>query len=284
MATAVVCDDDSVARAAITVCCEEAGLEVVAETNSGSDAVELIRRFGVDVLILDLSLSEGSGEGVLERIIEEGVDVSIVVFSAYADDPWRLLRMGVVEVVAKPEFELLQTVLNRLGSSMDTAQRIDERRSSSREVNPAPKIWRSPAGVSPHHDLTHSLGDLEVGDSVLAVTLVGLDALEADIGPLLTADCRLAVAATLREELRIQDLLHEAPEIHGFVALLRGGDARAAGAVWSRLVSSLRTTSLPGEVKGAASRVDSLGPADAVNRAVGSLRTATVGSPAFLSV
>src|SRR6188474_1833208 len=101
MATAVVCDDDVVARSAITVSCEEAGLEVVAETDSGSDAAELIRRFGVDVLVLDLSLTDGSGERTLERLNEEGREVAVVVFSAFASDPWPLLRLGVQEVIAK---------------------------------------------------------------------------------------------------------------------------------------------------------------------------------------
>ena len=284
MATAVVCDDDAVARSAITVSCEEAGLEVVAETDRGIDAAELIRRFDVDVLVLDLSLSDGSGERTLERLNDEGREVAVVVFTAYANDPWPLLRMGVREVIAKPEFELLQKVLRRIGASIDATLKTDERRASSREVKPAPKMWRSPAGVSPHHGLTHAILELEMGDSALAVTIVGLDALEQDVGPLLAADCRLAVAAALRGELRIQDLLHEAPEVDGFIALLRGGDVRAAGAVWSRLMAKLPTLSLPGEVRGAASRVDTAGAGDAVARVIGELRSATLASATFVSV
>jgi hypothetical protein len=155
---------------------------------------------------------------------------------------------------------------------------------ASRVVTDAPRMWKSPAGVSPQQDLTHSLLGMEVGDSILAVTIIGLEVLEEDVGALLTADCRLAVAGTLRDELRVQDVLHEAPEVHGFVALLRGGDARAAGAAWSRLTATLRTSSLPGEVKGAASRVDAMGPGDAVSRAIGALQAAALGSPAFVSV
>ena len=284
LATAVVCDDDPVARAAITVSCEEAGLEVVAETDSGSDATELIRRFDVDVLVLDLSLGDGSGERTVESLHADGADVSVVVFTSYASDPWRLLRLGVREVIEKPDFELLQTVLARMGTSIDSSAPPDERRLASREVFEAPRMWVSPAGVSSCHDLTHSLLGMEVGDAVLAVTIVGLESLETDVGPLLAADCRLAVAGTLREELRVQDLLHEAPEVGGFVALLRGGDARAAGAVWSRLTAALRTSSLPGEVKGATSRVDSMGADDAIARTIGELQSAAVGSPAFISV
>jgi CheY-like chemotaxis protein len=284
MARVVVCDDDPVVRASITSVCEDAGLEVVAETDSGGDAAELVRRFGVDVLVLDLSLADGSGERTLESLQSEGSPVATVVFTAYASDPTRLLRNGAREVVEKPDFDLLGEVVSRVGLQVDSLLPPDERRLASRDVGEGPKMWRSPAGVSPHHDLTHSLQGMEVGDAALAVTVVGLDSLETDVGPLLTADCKLAVAGTLREELRIQDLLHEAPEVGGFVALLRGGDARAAGAVWSRLTAALATGGLPGEVKGAASRVDTMGANDAVARAIGALKSAAVGSPAFVSV
>ena len=109
MATVVVCDDDKVVRAAVSAACAGAGLEVVAETDSGSDAAEMVRRFGVDVLVLDLSLSDGSGERTLERLNEDGREVAVVVFTAYASDPWPLLRMGVHEVVAKPHFMMANT-------------------------------------------------------------------------------------------------------------------------------------------------------------------------------
>jgi len=49
MPTAVVCDDDRTVRAAVSAVCVDAGLEVVAETDSGADAAEMVRRFrGLD--------------------------------------------------------------------------------------------------------------------------------------------------------------------------------------------------------------------------------------------
>ncbi len=285
MATVVVCDDDAVVRAAVSVVCEEAGLEVVAETDSGADAAEMVRRFGVDVLVLDLSLSDGSGERTLLALNEAGSDAAIIIFSAYADDPARLQRLGAREVIGKPDFELLETVLNNLGESVDeVAGRPDDRRLASRAVERAPKMWRSPAGVSSHHDLAQSMLTIEEGDGVLVIAVVGLEALEADVGPLLVADCRLAVAGVVRDQLRVQDLLHEAPEIDGFVAFLRGGDARAAGAVWSRVSAGVRKDGLMGEIRGAASRVDGLGVKDAVARAVGALQGASPSSAPFVSV
>jgi CheY-like chemotaxis protein len=284
MATVVVCDDDKAVRTAISALCEDIGLEVVAETDSGHDAAELVRRFDVDVLVLDLSLGDGSGEETLIILEREGAKAETIVFTAYATDPDKLLGLGARHVVEKPDFELLGDILSGLRRPGDRSGRPDDRRVASRTVDPAPKVWRSPAGVSTHQDLGHSLLTLEVGDAALVVTVVGLEAMEADIGPLLAADCRLAVAGVLRDELRVQDLLHEAPEVGGFVALLRGGDSRAAGAVWARLSSGVRREGLPGEIRGAASRVDSIGGKDAVDRAKGALLDASLKSPPFVSV
>ena len=114
---------------------------------------------------------------------------------------------------------------------------------------------------------------------------MGLEALETDVGPLLAADCRLAVAGTLRDELRIQDLLHEAPEVR---RLRRAAPGRRRPSGRCGVVAAHRRAAerrrCPGEVKGAASRVDSMGASDAVARAIGALQSAAVGSPAFVSV
>jgi CheY-like chemotaxis protein len=284
VATVVVCDDDKVVRAAVSSACADAGLEVVAETDSGGDAAEMVRRFGVDVLVLDVALSDGSGERTLAALGDGDARAAVIVFTAYAPDPAKLRRLGAREVVEKPDLQLLADVLAAVGSAANAAGPQADRRSASRDVEQAPTLWRSPAGVFPYQDLAHSLLRMEAGDAVLAVTVVGLDALEKDVGPLLTADCRLAVAGVLRDELRVQDLLHEAPEVNGFVALIRGGDARAAGAVWSRLSAGVLAANLPGEIKGAASRVDAIGARDAIARAVGALHAAALGTPAFVSV
>jgi CheY-like chemotaxis protein len=284
VATVVVCDDDRVTRAAVSTACTEAGLEVVAETDSGADAAEMVRRFDVDILVIDVAISDGSGERTLATLEADDASATVIVFTAYAPDPGKLRRLGASNVVEKPDLDLLADVLRAAGSAAAANGVQADRRSSSRAVELPPKVWRSPAGVSAHQDLLHALLRMEPGDAVLAVTVVGLEGLEADVGPLLTADCRLAVAGVLRDELRVQDLLHEVPEVQGFVALIRGGDARAAGAVWSRLTAGVTEAKLPGEVKGATSRVDTVGANDAVARAVGALQGAAVGSPAFVSV
>ena len=187
----------------------------------------MVRRFGVDVLVIDVALSDGSGEHTLATLEADGSSAAVVVFTAYAPDRAKLRRLGVQQVVDKPDLGLLRDVLAAVGTTLADAPVQADRRAASREVEQSPKLWRSPAGISSYQDLTHSLLRMDTGDAVLAITVVGLDGIETDVGPLLAADCRLAIAGILRDELRVQDLVHEAPEVHGFVALIRGGDARS---------------------------------------------------------
>lgn len=284
MSTAVVCDDDPALRAAISKLCADVGLEVVAETDVAGDAAMLVARFDVSVLVIDTSLSAGSGESALEMIRSEGLHPQIIVFSMYADDVPRLRALGAQEVIKKPDLDALRGAVARVSAAVVPVAPGDDRRMTSHPTEEAPPLWRSPSGVSPAQDLTHSILVLEPGDSILAVRILGLEAIQADVGALLAADCRLAVGRLLRRELRVQDLLHIGNDDDAFVAMLRGGDARSADAVWARLVTAIRNEGLPGQPHGAGARVDAQGGGDAVARAVGAVLSTAVGGPSLLSV
>ena len=268
MATAVVCDDDRVLRKAISGLCEQAGLEVVAETDSGSDLLELVRRFAIDVVVLDLSLSEGSGEIALKAMVQMTPPPTVVIFSAYADEADRLLDIGAHAVIEKPALVRLGEVIDRLGQPDHDGggARSRERRASKRHVAPAPEIWRSPSGVSSVADLPATLQATAAGDALLLVNVGGLTAIEAAAGPALAADCALAVGRRLRETLRVQDVVHESPERHGFVAVLRGGDQRASMATWDRLCGLVADDDLPGRLTGSCTRIGGDGGEEALAR------------------
>lgn len=285
MTTVVVCDDDSILRSTVSDLCEQAGLRVVAETDRGSDAVALVRRFGVDVLVLDLAMGDDSGERTLEALSDVDPHPIIVVFTAYAGNPSRLIRMGAREVIEKPDFPRLSAVLERLasgapagpteeGSAAGEAAAAAERRRTSRPVPALPDLWRSPSGICAARDLPHTLEQVVEGDAVLVLAVRDLEPLQAEAGPLLVADCGLTVARLLRGTLRTQDVVHECREVHGFVAVLRGGDGRAAAAAWQRLVEQARSAGVPGRIVAADARVDVRGAAEAVNRAIVAVRTA----------
>ena len=79
----VVLVDDSVdtrrlVRIALRV---HGGFEVLAETGSGEEAVELVRRLQPDVVVLDLGLPDLAGQDVLTQVRDAAPAVQIVVFS-----------------------------------------------------------------------------------------------------------------------------------------------------------------------------------------------------------
>jgi CheY-like chemotaxis protein len=161
MVTVVVCDDDAFLRQNVSQLCEEAGLTVVAETDSGRDAVELVRRFGVDVLLLDLALPDGSGEGALQALRDTDPHPVVIVLTAYAEDPDRLARLGAREVIEKPDFSRLESVLAQVASAAraagPSAEVVQERRRTTREVDAPSELWRSPSGISSSNDLAGTL-------------------------------------------------------------------------------------------------------------------------------
>ena len=292
MATVVVCDDDTVVRGAISSVCEDAGLEVVAETDSGADAAEMVRRFGVDVLVLDLVARRRLRRAhPRDARAPTGSRAEVVVFTAYAAIAPRLLRLGAREVIEKPDFELLSDVLVQLvglDRRARPAGRAARSRAASRDVEQPPTMWRSPAGVSLAPRPRHSLLDMEIGDAVLAVTVVGLEALEADVGPLLTADCRLGGRRhPARRASRPGPAARGAGDRAASSPSLRGGDARAGR---GRLVAPHGR----GCATLVAARVRSRAPRAAVDaRRAPTMRSpgrsarcrgARAGQPAFVSV
>ncbi len=111
---AVICDDDEVLRTVISRLLEERGHEVIAETAYGTDAVELVTRFGAELLVLDLSLPGSTGAEVLRAISEARAEATTIVFTAFAHDELErraLLDAGAAAVVQKPDFEALEAAV-----------------------------------------------------------------------------------------------------------------------------------------------------------------------------
>lgn len=274
MVSVVICDDDRVTRSAISIVCEDLGLEVVAETDQWTASLDLAKRFQVDLMVLDVTLLDGSGEHVLEGL--QGVTAAprVVVFSAFAHDVDRLKRLGATEVVDKPNFTRLGEVLAELMASTPVERAAPEqvsRRVSTRASSPLPAVWRSPSGIAPHHELAASLEQVVERDSVLAVALTGVDDWAESVGPRLVVDCHLAVGRLLATTVRVQDIVHDEPVSGGFIALLRGGDESAAPAVERRLRLVLGESSVPGVLVVSHTMVDPRGARDAVARVTGEL-------------
>ena len=230
----VVCDDDATLRSVVSRMAEESGHTVIAETDSAHDAVELITRFGADLLVLDLSLPWGSGMEAIYEIRDREVPCQVVVFTSYADDSPDVRRSGVKAVVEKPDFEALDEVLRALSGDPAAATEQERRKPPRARPRVPAAVTVSPSGVEEPASFAAVIDAMESGDGILYVH-VSLPPPEGD-GPwdeLLRTDQFLAVARNLRTVLRVQDRL--TVEDGKLKAVLLDGERAGVESVWRRL-------------------------------------------------
>lgn len=208
---AVICDDDPVVRSLITDLIEERSGEVVGETEHGLEALRLIDRLAPDVVVVDLSLTTGSGLDVAREVAARDGGPAVIVFSAFdgAVGAGSGLRM-----VHKPSFDDLERALDEV---VQLTMRGTDRRRQSRAV--PPPVGRDDDGVDETSEFFRVLVESMPEDSMIAVCTDGLDVVEATLA--------------LRRVLRAQDRL--TVRRRWLVALLIGGGARASHAVIERL-------------------------------------------------
>jgi DNA-binding NarL/FixJ family response regulator len=83
----------------------EGGFEVCARCGDGAAALEAVRAYRPDVLVLDIRMPRMDGLEVLRRLRAEGADVRVVILTAAVDDDQVIeaVRLGVRGVVLKEE-------------------------------------------------------------------------------------------------------------------------------------------------------------------------------------
>ncbi len=110
-----VADDHPIVRAGVCgILSADPGIRLIGEAEDGQQDVELIRKGGIDVLVLDLAMPGRAGLSLLRQIRDESPDLRIVVFSAY--DPVshkdRSIALGASAYLAKDArpTEILATI------------------------------------------------------------------------------------------------------------------------------------------------------------------------------
>lgn len=82
----VVADDHSLFRDGITSLLEAAGYEVVEQSSDGQEAIEAVRRFHPDLVLLDISMPQMGGLEALHLIKAEFPDTRVVILTVSDDD------------------------------------------------------------------------------------------------------------------------------------------------------------------------------------------------------
>lgn len=97
MIRVAIVDDHAIVRAGLRQYLEEhIDIKVAGEAATGREAQELVRKGGIDVMLMDLSMPDQSGIDVLGAIKARAPEVGILILSGYPEEHYAtsLLKQG----------------------------------------------------------------------------------------------------------------------------------------------------------------------------------------------
>jgi DNA-binding NarL/FixJ family response regulator len=99
----LIVEDHEAIRKAVGLLLRSEGLDVVGTTGRASEALELIRRRGPHVALVDVNLGAESGIGLVRKIADGGFATQVVLYTGAEDDETLRAAMaaGAMGVVAK---------------------------------------------------------------------------------------------------------------------------------------------------------------------------------------
>jgi two-component system invasion response regulator UvrY len=92
-----IIDDHAIVRAGLRqYFSEQVDLQVVAEATNGREAVDIVRKGNVDVMLMDLSMPDQSGVDALAAIKARAPDLPVLILSSFPEEHYAttLLRQG----------------------------------------------------------------------------------------------------------------------------------------------------------------------------------------------
>ena len=92
-----IVDDHALVRAGLRqYLAEQVDLQVVAEASNGREALDIVRKEQIDVLVMDLSMPQQSGVDALAAIRAREPDLPILILSGFPEEHYAttLLRQG----------------------------------------------------------------------------------------------------------------------------------------------------------------------------------------------
>jgi two-component system, NarL family, response regulator LiaR len=93
--SAIVVDDDAIARRTIRESLQRAGVEVIAEAENGRKAVELALRHRPDVVLMDVVMPEMDGIAATREILKHAPEQRVLILTTSDDDEMGLLGLRV---------------------------------------------------------------------------------------------------------------------------------------------------------------------------------------------
>ncbi len=99
----LIVDDEPLARRSIRLLLErDENIDIVGECDNGSEAVELVRLKGPDLLFLDIQMPGMSGFDVLDALAESGQLPVIIFVTAFDEHAIRAFEFNALDYLLKP--------------------------------------------------------------------------------------------------------------------------------------------------------------------------------------
>ena len=101
--SAVIVDDEQLAREELAFLLKECDVEVVAQGKNGVEAVNLIKETSPDILFLDVQMPGLDGFGVIKKLLDRKVALPQIVFATAFDQyAVRAFEVNAVDYLLKP--------------------------------------------------------------------------------------------------------------------------------------------------------------------------------------
>ena len=114
----LVCDDSAMARKQLLRALPPEWPVEVSQATNGVEALQRIRQGGIELLLLDLTMPQLDGYGVLAGLRDEGLACKVIVVSGDVQDEAvrRVTELGALAFLKKPaDATLMRETLQRLG-------------------------------------------------------------------------------------------------------------------------------------------------------------------------
>ncbi len=176
----LVVDDEQNIRRTLTLALESMGHEA-ASVPTGPDALKELKTRRIDVMLLDLKLSQESGLDILEEAIRISPAMAVVMMTAFAsiETAVEAMRRGAFDYLPKPSTpEQLRQVLARIQKTRKLERRVAELESRLNAETPEIELTTHSPAMQKAFDIAFKaaqtdatillLGESGTGKSVLA--------------------------------------------------------------------------------------------------------------------
>jgi two-component system response regulator PilR (NtrC family) len=174
MPTILTVDDEPHILDVLEIALQEDGMETI-RANSGTEALEILRRQDVDVVISDIRMPGLSGVELLSRAREFNSDTAFIMVTAFAttDTAIEALQHGACEYLTKPfRMDDLRSILRRVLGKKSTQNTVLPENEAQQGQKLFQALHRSGliGKSSRMMDVYRTIGTIAGGDSTVLIT------------------------------------------------------------------------------------------------------------------